>query len=52
MRRFPCWHYSGSCSFSIGQSDQEVPHNPPMQWTEAAGKILVNPESARRRLGH
>ena len=26
--------------------------NPPMQWTEPAGKILVVREPARRRLGH
>ena len=28
------------------------PHNPPMQWTEPAGKLLVVRESARRRPGH
>ncbi len=28
------------------------PHNPPMQWTEPAGKLLVVRGSARRRLGH
>ena len=27
-------------------------HNPPMQWTEPAGKVLVVREAARRRLGH
>ena len=27
-------------------------HNPPMQWTEPAGKLLVVREQARRRLGH
>jgi hypothetical protein len=26
--------------------------NPPLQWTEPAGKILAVRESARRRLGH
>jgi hypothetical protein len=30
----------------------EVPHNPPMQWTERAGKLLVVREPAPRRLGH
>ena len=27
-------------------------HNPPMQWTEPAGKLLPVRESAPRRLGH
>jgi len=27
-------------------------HNPPMQWTEPAGKLLVVREPARCRLGH
>ena len=28
------------------------PHNPPMQWTEPAGKHVGIRESARRRPGH
>lgn len=29
-----------------------TPHNPPMQWTGPAGKLLAIREPARRRLGH
>jgi hypothetical protein len=27
-------------------------HNPPMQWTEPAGMLLVDLEPTLRRLGH
>ena len=44
----------GRASFdsSLQRPADWPPHNPPMQWTEPAGKLLVVREPARRRLGH
>jgi len=37
---------------AVPQHHPKPPHNPPMQWTEPVGKVLVVREPAPRRRGH